>query len=254
MNGTSEPPESALPRDTSLAPAPVERTISGRCIGIAALAAFTFLVATALAHLIWGRGTASLPGFFVYDVDAEENLPTWLAAFLFHWAALVALSISDVDNPDLKRGWRGIALLLACIGLDEVASLHNLPSRRMFEAMGASHGYLMNAWVLPALVVCAFLVVVYIPFIRRVSRRVAVGLIVAAVLYFIGAVVLEVVGSHLEFAAGGRNYDGNKFYSLPYEMCTVGEEIFEFTGILLALTILHRHARTLGARLSLKFT
>ena len=40
--------------------------------------------------------------------------------------------------------------MLMLMGMDEVASLHNMPSRRLSEAVGNAGGYMVNAWVLPA--------------------------------------------------------------------------------------------------------
>lgn len=222
-------------------------------ISIAGGIAAVFLVLTALAHLLLHEGTANLPGFVFVDVDSEANIPTWYASLLLELAAGIAFVISNHDQPAQKTGWRGISLILFLMGMDEIASIHNFPSRRLAEQLGDAGGYLMNAWVLPALVVCLVLGIVYIPFMLRLPRWLKRTLVGASVAYLLGAVGFEILGSRLEYAAGGQHYDGLHYYSLRFELCAVAEEIFEYVGILGAVAALLQHASNIGASLTIRF-
>ncbi|MCB1277908.1 hypothetical protein [Prosthecobacter sp.] len=227
--------------------------LSDSIVRRASYVAAVFLVLTALAHLFLKEGTANLPGFVFIDVDAEANIPTWYSSMLLEILAVIAFAISNYDIPAQKTGWRGISLILFLMGMDEVASIHNMPSRRLSEMLGLEGGYMMNAWVLPAVIVCVVLGVIYLPFIWRLPSWLKRGLIVASVAYLMGAVGLEVLSSKLEYVAGGLKYDGLKFYSLRFELCAVAEEIYEYVGILAAMAALLKHASNLGARLTLDF-
>jgi len=216
------------------------------------LAAF-FLLATLFAHLWFHEKTAKLPGFVFIDVDSEANIPTWYSCALLQFCGVVAFVIGNFDASNQKTGWRGISLILVLMGMDEIASIHNLPSRRLSEVVGISDGYLTNAWVIPASLLCITLAAIYLPFIWRLPKWLKRALIFASIAYLCGAVGFEVVGSKLEFDAGGLNYDGLKHYSLRFEMAAVAEEIFEYVGILAALAALLRHASNLNAFVKLSF-
>lgn len=250
--GRNSPPQSVEARQEASAHAPV-CTLPGWFIPAAAGLCLLFIVATLLAHVLFQADSAHLVGFAIYDVDQEANLPTWLSSMLLNIAAVLAFVISSSDAPVLRRPWRGIALLLALMSMDEIACLHNVPSRRLFEWLGADNGYLMNAWVLPAGLLSLGILCVYLPFLLQVRRRVALGLMLAGALYLTGALGLEILGSKLEFDTGGMDYDGASRYSLAFEICTVAEEFFEFAGLLVTLSVLRKHAITVGAELRLSF-
>lgn len=220
-----------------------------RIITVAGAISASFILATALAHCIYREGTASLPGFALYDVDSEANVPTWYASMLLQVCAILAFIISFHDIPAQKTGWRGIALILLTMDMDEVAGLHNAPSRSLRSVLGVGHGYLMNAWVIPALIVLAILGMIYLPFIWRLPRWLKRSLFVAAAAYLLGAVAFEVLGSHFEYMAGGTNYDAAIHYSFRFEMTAVAEEAYEYIGVLATLAIFLKHAFNLNARL-----
>ena len=225
-----------------------------RIIILASTISAVFLLMTALAHLLYRDGTITLPGFALYDVDSEANIPTWYASTLLEVCSILAFIISYHDAPVQKTGWRGISLVLLLMGMDEVAGLHNAPSRRLSEVIGLGSGYLMNAWVVPAVIVLAVVGVIYMPFISRLPGWLKRSLFGAGTAYLIGAVVLEVLGSRFEYDAGGLAYDAARHYSFRFEMTAVAEEAFEYTGVLATLAAFLRHASLLNARLMLDFT
>ena len=143
--------------------------------------------------------------------------------------------------------------MLFLIGIDEIASIHNTPSRRLGEVVGVHGGWLMNAWILPALMLCLGVACCYFRFLFRIPRWMAFGFVGAATLYLTGAIGLEVIGSRIEYLAGGFDYDGREIYSLSFELIGVAEETFEYAGMLLTLGILIRRARELGAKFTLSF-
>ncbi|MEZ5386506.1 MAG: hypothetical protein R3F13_13420 [Prosthecobacter sp.] len=221
-------------------------------VAAAWIAAF-FLAGTAVLHLIFLERTADIPVFDLIDVDGEANMPTWLASFLLLSVGMLALAISQHDIPSQRTGWRGIAVIMTLMSMDEVACLHNAPSRRLSEVVGTADGYLTNAWVLPAGVFLVVLACIYLPFFLRLPRWLKRGLIGSAAAYLVGAVGLEIVGSKLEYDAGGLHYDGSVYYSLRFELCAVAEEVFEFIGVLATLHVLIRHASNLKAKLTIGF-
>jgi hypothetical protein len=222
-------------------------------VGACARIAFGFLAATAAAHACFLEGTADLMGFdTLVNVDAEGNLPTWFASFLLQAAAVIAVAIGQSDDRPLRFGWYGMACVLLLMGIDEVASIHNMPSRRLAEVTGLHGGWLMNAWVLPALLLAAVVGMSFLKFALRLPRWLSLGLVAAGALFLTGSIVCEVISSRLEYIAGGLLYDGRVYYALEFELMAVAEEAFEYADILLTIALLIRRARELKATLSLK--
>ena len=89
---------------------------------------------------------------------------------------------------------------------------------------------------------------------ERLSRRLTRSLFSAATAYLIGAIGFEVLGSRLEYDAGGLNYDGVRYYSLFFEITAVLEETFEHIGVLATLSCLLNYAGLLKSRFLLDFT
>ncbi|MDV6033720.1 MAG: hypothetical protein F9B45_27225 [Phycisphaera sp. RhM] len=233
-------------------PRPTTVTISQRTPWFLAVIAIVFLVLTATAHLMLGPGTASLMGFRqLVDVDAEGNLPTWFAAALLHLAALLAWSISIKDAPENRLSWQAIAVLLLLMGIDEVASIHNAPSRIVGELFGNRSGIMMNAWVIPAAILCLLVAVFFVRFLSRQPKWLAIGLITAAGLFVFGAIVLEMASTYVEYETAGHDYDGDRHYSLTFELIAVGEELFEYAGVILTISLLLRRGREVNAEIGL---
>lgn len=229
-------------------------TVAPWLVPLLAAIALTFLVITAAAHLVFREQTADLMGFDqLFNVDAEANVPTWFASLVLHFTAFVAWSIGDSDEPRERNWWRGIAVLLFLMGMDEIASLHNAPTNRLRDVVGVHGGLLMNAWILPAIAVVAAVGVCYLRFLLRLPRWLAWGLVAAGILYVTGGIGLEVVSSVFEYRSGGLDYDGVTHYSLAFELTAVAEELFEYAGSLLALALLLRHAADLDARIAFRF-
>lgn len=217
-----------------------------------AISAF-FILATALAHCLLREGTASLPGFALFDVDSEANVPTWYASMLLQACAIIAFVISFHDDKAQKTGWRGIAVILLLMDMDEIAGLHNIPSRRLSAITGLGDGYLMNAWVIPAVVILAILGLIYLPFVWRLPRWLKWSLLIASTAYLLGAVGFEVLGSHFEYKAGGLHFDPAVHYSFRFAMTGVAEEAYEHIGVLATLSIFLKHAFNLSSKLVMDF-
>ncbi|MCS7470650.1 hypothetical protein NZK35_28700 [Stieleria sp. ICT_E10.1] len=227
-------------------------TISRRTPWFLALIAAIFLVLTAAAHLIFGPETSSLMGFRqLVDVDAEGNLPTWFSAALLHFAALVAWSISPRDKVENRLSWQAIAVLLLLMGIDEIASIHNAPSRIVGELFGNRSGIMMNAWVIPASILCLVVAIFFVRFLTRQPKWLAIGLITAAGLFVFGAIVLEMASTYVEYQTAGHDYDGETHYSLTFELIAVGEELFEYAGVILTISLLLRRGREVNAEIGL---
>ena len=176
------------------------------------------------AHALWP----------VASLSAEGNVPTWFASSLLLACAVFAGAIAteQATTAPWRRHWWGIAVALGWVSLDEVAGLH--------EHLGGhldTGGFLYFDWVIWAAAIVALLGVIYLQFLRALPSPVRGRLVIAAVVFVAGALVLELpLGWWTEYAGSD---------SLGYALIDWLEETLELVGASLALVALVAHRRTL---------
>ena len=171
----------------------------------------------------------------VLSLSAEGNLPTWFASSLLLACAVAAGAIAHQlgSGEPWRRHWWGIAFALGWVSLDEVAGLH--------EHLGGHldlGGILYFDWVIWAALIVGVLAVIYLPFLRALASPARERLIVAAVVFVTGALVMELPLGWWTHHAGAE--------SLGYALIDWLEETLELVGSSLALVALNAHRRSLG--------
>jgi hypothetical protein len=170
----------------------------------------------------------------LFSLSAEANVPTWFASSLLLACAVAAGAIAvQIDRgAPWRRHWSGIAIVLGYVSLDEAAELH--------EHLGGHldlGGFLYFDWVIWAGLIVAVLAVIYLPFLRALASPARGRLILAAVVFVSGALVMELpLGWWTEHAGAD---------SLGYALLDWLEETLELVGSSLALVALVAHRRTL---------
>lgn len=179
----------------------------------------------AWVELLWPR----------LSLSAEANVPTWVASSLLLACALAAGTIASRLPPTepWRRHWWGIAVALAYVSLDEVAGLHEHLAIEDLETSGV----LYFNWVLVAAPIVLVLALVYWPFLRALRAPTGARLIVAAVVFVSGALVMELPLGWWTDRAGTDDL------GLGYALIDWVEETLELVGTCLALTALVAHAR-----------
>lgn len=166
------------------------------------------------------------------SLSAEANVPTWFASSLLLACALVAgaIAIRLGEGARWRRHWWGIAIGMGWVSLDEVAGLH--------EHLGGhleTGGILYFDWVIWAVPIVGVLAALYWPFLRALRSPTRERLVVAAVIFVAGALVMELPLGWWTERAGT---DG-----LGYALIDWVEETLELTGTALALVALVAHGR-----------
>lgn len=207
--------------------------LRARLLGVVAV-----IAALGLAVELWAwralEGDALVePAWTLLSLSGEGNLPTWLASSLLLGCALAAGAIAGelpVGAP-WRRHWWGVAAGLAFVSMDEVVGLH--------EQLGGTFGtggVLYFDWVLIAGPVVAALALVYLPFVRALPAPVRGRLVVAAVVFVSGALVMELPLGWWTERAGT--------HTLGYALIDWVEETLELVGTCLALVALVAHRRS----------
>jgi hypothetical protein len=217
--------------------------------GVAVTVSVVTLVSLVLRILALGPGVAkalasgrpaAFPGFPLllplFDVDGEGNLPSWLSSALLLVAALllwgIAVQARAAGDP-WHRHWALLALGVAYLSLDEAAQVHE----RLLIPVGAllvdAQGVFTFGWVVVAGPVLVVFALTYLRFLAALPAAVRRGLVIAAVVYVLGALGLELVG--------GLILDrGYAEASVPYILETSAEEFLEMAGLTLLLRVLIR--------------
>ncbi len=177
-----------------------------------------------LVHVVltvWHYRWQELPWLLrqLFDVDEEENLPTWYSAFALVLTAafllLLALRKRTQHDPWV-RYWLGLAFFFGLLSLDEIAGLHET-FNSIFEV----------SWAIPGTVAVAVLGLAYVRFLRDLPASTRWRFLAAGALFFGGAVVVEIATDW---------YDARDLLdTLSYNLWTAVEEGLEMTGVLVFL-------------------
>lgn len=168
----------------------------------------------------------------LFDLDCEGNIPSLFSCYLF-LANVVALLVHwgharAQRSPDALR-WLGLALVFFFLSLDEGAKLHE----QVGDMMGSvvqTEGFLNWPWFIPYLAGFAVLVVLYLPFYRRLPRVTRRAFFVAAAVFITGAAGLDILG--------GREAHLYDTTTMTYSALYTAEEVMEMVGLVLFLKAL----------------
>jgi hypothetical protein len=162
------------------------------------------------------------------SLSFESNVPTWFASSVLLVCAIAAGSIAGLPTSLQRRSWWVVTLAFGWASLDEAAELHESLGG-MFETGGA----LYFDWVISAAVVLLALAIALWPWLRDLPRATRRRMILAGLVYFGGALVMELpLGWWTERA--GQD-------SLGYAMIDWVEETLELGGAVLMLRALLLH-------------
>ncbi len=158
------------------------------------------------------------------SLSAEANVPTWVASMLLACCALSAGAIAARHEVGARGRWHwwGIAGALGWVSLDEVAGFHEHLGGHL--ALG---GVLYFDWVIWAALIVGVLAVIYLPFLRALRSPTRERLVIAAVVFVAGALVMELPLGWWTERAGSD--------TLGYAVIDWVEETLELVGTCLAL-------------------
>ena len=183
----------------------------------------------------------------LFDLSKEWNFPTIYSALLLFLTAAVLLFIGAEQRRNYAadfRHWIALSVIFCFLGFDEVLSIHN--SAKHLVPVWFRHLALLNQrwdlrWIVIGLPVTLVIAVAFLPFVRRLPRRTACGIVIAGTIYVGAALGLEVAGGWL-IAKHGRN-------NWTYSAEVVLEETLEMVGALMFVDVILAYAeRELSAR------
>lgn len=204
---------------------------------IAALTAASTVAAMSLWWFEWPEGSFGYTLVKLFWLDTEENIPT-----LYQCSALFAASLLCIliARRSVRAGaghgpwWYVIAAVVAFLGIDEGARLHESVGAAVKTALGTRFG---ASWSLVYVPVALALLAALSPFLLRLPARTLWLLALSGTVYVAGSVVVEIAGQ-LQAVFFGQT---NPLYGA---LATL-EEVLEMLGVALLIFALLEHLRTL---------
>jgi len=204
--------------------------------GLLAVAAFLALASLAGQWARFVLGHDRVFGLVrLFDIGREGNVPAWFSSTLLLVSALLLWSVAAVER---RRGnahavrWVVLGAVTMLLSVDETASVHER-LRLQYFGIGDGGSFLTRSWTVPvgiaALVAGAFC----IPFLRALPDVTRLRFTVAAGVFFLGAVGLEVVSALYAMEHGQLNFS--------FALISTVEEFLEMTGVILFIRALLLH-------------
>ena len=214
------------------APAPYGFTVSPHRwpVGLVAVAVVLLAVHAALTVYHYRVDEITWLVRQLFDVDEENNLPSWFSGFLllnpafFLW---LCARRKRAEGDPWSRHWQILALGFLLLSIDEVAGLH--------ESVNSS---IEMSWAWGGGLIAAVGGLAYLPFLRALPRRTAVGFVVAGLLFVGGAVGVELYTD--------RFADARQLDTLAYNLWTLPEEGLEMGAVILFVAALLAYMRDDG--------
>lgn len=172
-----------------------------------------------------------------FELHTGLSLPGWFGAILFlimvpPLIVLARKAHGSGDRAD-ARAWTCLALLVTVFSVDEVTSFHVFASLLIdVQILGFHGGY---NWVVFGMVAVVALVVIFGRFIVRLPEPLRFRFVLGSLLFFGGAVGIEMINAHTASTVGDANY--------RYLLLTSVEEAVEMVGVLVIIYGLLEHVR-----------
>ncbi len=166
--------------------------------------------------------------FQKFDVELENNIPTWFSSAILLISALLfsliaALKWSGKDRFALQ--WTGLAAMLFLMSADETASVHEMFNMKALPMVHIDP----DLWIVIAAPVLLGIGVLYFRFFMDLPARTRNLLLLAAGIYFFGALGMETIAINDVIQVLYRGYNA------AYSLLTLIEETMEMLGVALLI-------------------
>ena len=164
------------------------------------------------------------------NMDRELNIPTLFSALLLFSISILMKKLYATSGRESPRDWLLLSRIFFFLGFDEAIQIHEIfiiPGFRQYL-----HPMLGSTWVIPYGLLAIFLAYHYRFFLKQLPRDTSVRLVAAGLIYIVGAIGMEIIGSHL------IQTEIIKWQGFSYGMITGTEETLELLGLITAINAL----------------
>lgn len=166
----------------------------------------------------------ALRGIFrFFNMNIEGNLPTYISALNLLLAAGLCGFIYYHESVLKKRSslhWLGMCALILFISFDEAAGVHDgiiIPIS--IYLLGRGQGIMYYSWYLFFLPIVTIVVLLYIPFLKRLPLLFSSRFVLAGAVFLSGSIGMEMVAGILK--SQGRSIGISVLFEETLEMLAV---------------------------------
>lgn len=185
----------------------------------------------------------------LFDLDGENNLPSFFSTLILLVSSLFLFLIADLNRHKPRGGygyWLALAIWFLYMAYDEAFSVHELLNGPIREILHMQiFGFFYFAWVVPGIIFIAVFILVYFRFWKDLPVRTRREILLAAILYILGAVGFDMLG--------GRYVEFHVSTNLTYILLSTIEESLEMAGIIVFIWGLLHHLEDQFPQVSLRF-
>lgn len=168
---------------------------------------------------------------WLFDFNKELNIPAIYSGITLLFSAFLLLHIYLTKEGKKKLPWLILSGIFLFLSLDEIIGIHERLIRYPRETFDLS-GYLYFSWIIPYGIVTALIGIVYIPFLKRLPKKVMILFITAGFIFVLGAVGIEALSAKQYETFGSDNFGYFLYYTLEEFMEMIGISIFIFALLL----------------------
>lgn len=168
----------------------------------------------------------------LFDLDADQNVPTWYSASLLLICAVLLAAIAAVASGIHRLYWGGLSVGFLYLSADEAASIHE-KVRPVLGGWLNAGSFTDYIWVVLYGPVAAVLTLAYLGFLRGLPSETRRLFLFSGLVYVGGALGMEVVGGLYASLYGTSN--------LAYFLLTHAEELLEMLGVIVFVYALLLH-------------
>lgn len=164
-----------------------------------------------------------------FNLDADSNIPAWYASSTLLLCSLLLAVIGLVKKQlgdRFAQQWLILAAIFLYLSLDEAASLHEMTSRPLRDALKITSSYLHwpHAWVIPGSIFVLVVLLAYLRFLAALPVKTRHLFLFAGTLYVGGALGIDSLEGYYVHLSGSYN-------TLTYSMLVGFEEGLEMIGV-----------------------
>lgn len=157
----------------------------------------------------------------LFDLDEENNIPTWYSSFLLANNAFFLFVFSCQESLNRRMYWKLLAIGFLILSLDEVAGMH--------ETVNTA---IETNWAIFGMILVLIVGVFFVPFLLSLPRHLSSMFVAAGAVYISGALIMELIGEDMDAD------------SLLYAFTVSLEEGMEMIGAWLFLFVLVKEMRS----------
>lgn len=183
----------------------------------------------------------------LFNLDGELTLPAWFESSMMLFAALLmALNGAAARRHDPRNAvpWFVLAGIFVFLSADESMQIHERLSI-VVNSFGTFTGVLAYSWVVAMTPIAIGIGLVFLPFLLRLPSPVGRRLLVAGIVFVLGAIGCELIGGWL-MSRGETGW--------PYALEVAAEETLEMAGLVLAIGAVLDYLRIVAPKYRANFT